>query len=157
MEYFQIADMFGRRRRPRLSLYLREGQDFVEGQIHRRQLILGIEDQGRALAKFPSIRFKSVPNMALHSIDGDEGFGLPLHPSEPGTIIFAGGADHVIYPGTVVKIATFDQFARPTNWVRFGEGYQELYFDEYSLTVDLFADEMAVTKDTKSVPRREIH
>lgn len=159
MEYFQIADMFGKRHRPELHLCLEEGQFRLEGQIYERELTLGIENRGRAVARFPSVRFQRVPGINVNSygIDGNMRFGLPLQPTEPELVVFGGGADHVIYPGTVLKIAKLDQRAKASSWARVGDGRLEYYFEEYTLTVELSADEIPVTKDSKTIPKLEIH
>jgi hypothetical protein len=158
MEYFQIADMFGKRHRPQLHLCLKEGRWCPAGEIYERELTLGIENRGRAIARFPSVRFQRVPgiNLNAYGIDGNMRFGLPLQPTEPELVVFGGGADHVIYPGTVLKIAKLDQRAKASGWVRASDGRQAFYFEEYTLTAELSADEMPVTKDSKTIPKMEI-
>ena len=158
MEYFQIADMFGKRHRPQLFLYLEEGTFRPEGQVYERELILGMENRGRAVAKFPSIRFKRVDGINVNpwGIDGNRNFGLPLRPTEPELIVFGGGADHVIYPGTVLKIAKLDQRAKAGDWIRVGNGRRECYFEEYTLTAEISADEVPSTTDLKTIRRLEI-
>jgi hypothetical protein len=84
MEYFQIADMFGKRHRPRLSLYLEEGRFRLDGRIYEREITIGIENSGRAVARFPSVRFRRAGiNVNLFGIDGNGGSGLPQRPTEP--------------------------------------------------------------------------
>jgi hypothetical protein len=77
--------MFGKRHRPRLHLYLEEGRFRLEGQIYERELTLGIENRGRAVARFPSVRFKRLAGINVNQwgIDGNMGFGLPVRPTEP--------------------------------------------------------------------------
>ena len=70
--------------------------------------------------------------------------------------MFGGGADRVIYPGTVLKIAKLDQRAKTTGWAQVGDNRQEFYFEEYTFTVELSADEVPVTTDAKKLPRLEI-
>jgi hypothetical protein len=159
MEYFQIADMFGKRHRPQLSLFLEVGRFRLDGQIYEREFTIGIENSGRAVARFPSLRFSRVSgiNLNQYGIDGNGRFGLPMQPTEPEIVVFGGGADHIIYPGSVLKIAKLYQQAKPTGWVRAGEGLQEWIFEDYTFTVELSADEVPLTRDSKSVPRLEIH
>jgi hypothetical protein len=158
MEYFQIADMFGKRHRPKLSLFLEEGRYRLDGQIYEREFTIGVENSGRAVARFPSVRFNRVPGINLnhYGIDGNGGFGLPMQPTEPEIVVFGGGADRVIYPGTVLKIAKLDQRAKASGWVRVGASRQEFYFEECTFTVELSADEVPVTRDAKKLPRLEI-
>ena len=110
------------------------------------------------MARFPSVRFNRVPgiNLNRYGIDGNGGFGLPMEPTEPEIIVFGGGADRVIYPGTVLKIAKLDQRAKASGFWRFGDGRQEFYFEEYTFTVELSADEIPVTRDARKLPRLDI-
>ena len=50
--------MFGKRHRPLLCLYLRKESSSLEGQIYERKLTVGIKNSGRAVARFPNLRFK---------------------------------------------------------------------------------------------------
>ena len=150
MEYFQIESMFGKRHRPRLSLFLKEGRFRQEGSTYERERTLGIENRGRAVARFPSIRFKRDGiNVSPYGIDGNFGFGLPQRPTEPELVVFGGGADHVIYPGTVLKIVKLDQRAKTSD-------PQTFYFDEYTLTAEMSADEVPSTTESKTIPRKDI-
>ena len=156
MEYFQIADMFGRRRRPILALYLEE--DNVESRQGRpvRILTVGIENMGRALAKYPSIRFNSAGvGIDPFGIDGNHGFGLPQRPSEPGWAVFGGGADHVIYPGTVLKITKLEQYVG--RWLKNTAGVLEaVHFNQLDFTGHLAADEYPSTEQAKTIPAKEV-
>src|ERR1017187_9602732 len=158
MEYFQIADMFGKRHRPILSLYLEEGRFRLDGQVYERELTIGVENRGRAVARYPSVRFKRGGNININSygIDGNGGFGLPRRPTEPEFFVFGGGADHVIYPGTVLKIAKLDQRASASNWVPTRGGRQTFYFEEYTLAAEISADEVPITIDSITIPRKDI-
>ena len=41
-------------------------------------------------------------------------------------------------------------------WARVGDSRKEFYFEEYTFTVELSADEVPVTRDAKKLPRLEI-
>jgi hypothetical protein len=62
----------------------------------------------------------------------------------------------VIYPETAHKIAKLDQRAKGSNWTPAGGGRKEFYFDEYTLTAEISADEVPGTMDSKTIPRMEI-
>ena len=94
--------------------------------------------------------------MDPYGIDGNRGFGLPQQPTEPELIVFGGGADHVIYPGTLLKIAKLEQRASASNWNPTRGGRQTFYFEEYTLTAEISADEMPSTVDSKAVRRKDI-
>lgn len=153
MEYFQIADMFGKRHRPELHLWLEDGPPERWNESWRREFTLGIENRGRAVAKFPIIRFKGQGIIVSNDgIDGNGRFGLPRRPTEPGWVVFGGGADDVNHPGTLLKIAVLVQRANATGWVDVGSGHQEVAFEEYILTAELSADEMSIITESKTVP-----
>ena len=131
MEYFQIADMFGKRHRPILSLFLEEGECRRNGQTYEREFVIGVENSGRAVAKFPSLRFDRVAgiNVNHYGIDGNGGFGLPRQPTEPEIVVFGGTLDGVVYPGTVLKLATLDQRAKASECTQSGSSRQRFYLD----------------------------
>ncbi len=69
MEYFQLADMFGRRQRPVLSLWAVVGRVRVEpnAAYWEREFFVGIMNSGRGIAKFPSLRYPVVPGINFAS------------------------------------------------------------------------------------------
>jgi hypothetical protein len=87
-------------------------------------------------------------NVDPFGIDGNYGFGLPRVPTEPTWLVFGGGADHVIYPGTILKIAKLGQRERRQNGER--------VFLEYPITVELAADDIPSTADSRVLPERKI-
>jgi len=101
MEYFQIEDMFGRRPHPRLSLILREeGISVRQDRIPYRFFLLGLKNEGRGIARFPSIRFLKALGLrpASSGLDDSGGNALPERPSTFEWTVFQGGIDSVIYP-----------------------------------------------------------
>jgi hypothetical protein len=158
MEYFQIADMFGKRRRPQLALYLEVGGYQLKNHLYERELTIGIENSGRAVAKYPSLRFQRIPgfNLNRYGIDGNSNFGLPLLPTEPEVIVFGGGADHVIYPRTTLKIAKLDLRAKGTDWNPTRGGRQSFYFEEHTFTAEISADGVPSRTESKPIPRFDI-
>jgi hypothetical protein len=157
MEYFQIADMFGKRRRPSLKLYLEPGGIEMRSGRPVRLLILGIENRGRAVARFPSIQFRRSNGLGVdgYGIDGNRGFGLPERPSDPEWILFGGGADHVVHPGSLLKIARLEQYPRPMPGHPPQGGRPLLYFEEITLDVLLAGKEFPTTADSRKIPSQE--
>jgi hypothetical protein len=158
MEYFQIEAMFGKRLRPVLALHLEFGTFRLDGQIYEREFTIGIENRGRGIARFPSIRFQSIPgiNLDFYGIDGNRGFGLPRRPTEPEVLVFGGGADDVIYPGTVLKVAKLTQRARGKDWKPTQGGRQQFYLEEYTFTAEVAADGVQGIEQSRTLPRLEI-
>jgi hypothetical protein len=158
MEYFQIADMFGKRHRPQLSLHLEIGRMRLDGQLYEREFVVGIENKGRAVARFPRLSFARVPGININTwgIDGNRGTGLPQQPTEPELIVFGGGADHVIHPGTVLKVAKLDHRAKASEWNPSLGGRKKFYFEEFTFTAEISADEVPSVVASKTVPREEI-
>jgi hypothetical protein len=90
MEYFQLEDMFGKRHRPTLALHLEEGRFRREGNIYERELTIGIGNQGRAVARFPSIRFEnngvSVNYSGIDGVAGSVCHGDPQSPNSSSSV-----------------------------------------------------------------------
>jgi len=55
LEHFDIADMFGKRQRPELSLALRAKVVKSHGDEHRYELFATLENRGRAMARFVKV------------------------------------------------------------------------------------------------------
>lgn len=114
MEYFQIADMFGKRLQPRLELKLKvdDKLDKIPYEPYRYQVVsLGLSNIGRGIAKFPSVRFSHANGFIVSrgGIDGNGSHGLPLRPSERGWVVFRGGVDDVIYPDSTLPVTTVER------------------------------------------------
>jgi len=112
MEYFQIEERFGRRPPPKLELYFEPvgvAMQTLDLRKPARYFVLGLRNDGRSLAKFPSVRYRRASGLicditATSGIDGCGNFGLPLRPSEPEWVVFRGGIDDVIYPQELRRI-----------------------------------------------------
>ncbi len=159
MEYFQIADMFGKRQRPKLSLYLEDletcrPQPVGNPGFYEREFVIGIENTGRAIARFPAIRFKRVPgvNPTSYGIDGNGRTGLPQLPTEPDFMVFGGGAEYVVYPGTVLKVVKLTHRSKGSGFFNVSTGRKELFFEELKFTAELAADGFPSTSDSKTLP-----
>ena len=143
MEYFQISDMFGKRPQPKLELCLEATGKigpFVADPSPHRYLWMGLSNAGRGIAKFPGVRFKRVSGGLIlfpYGIDGNGNHGLPLRPSDNEWVIFRGGVDDVIYPGTTLKITQLLQrYSRGDP--RKGIGY----FDSLSFAAEISCEGM---------------
>jgi hypothetical protein len=112
MEHFDLADMFGRRPHAvlRLSLALTTGAVFSgNGRSTEVQAIIGIENIGRAAARFPFLKVKITPpyKLSQYELDGNGRSGLRKlirSSRDSAWRYYAGGADEIVHPGTTFDV-----------------------------------------------------
>ena len=108
MEHYEIADMFGRRKKPKLELYTKVKTGSVcGGNKFECKIIIGIKNSGRALAKYPYLSLEVGGAYRIHAQGfGNYQHGLPriLH-SETSKYIFAGDSNSVIHVNTELEIS----------------------------------------------------
>jgi hypothetical protein len=101
MEHFDIADMFGRRARPRLELTARS-------RSNGNEIIFGLKNIGRAVARAPYLAISCPPpfRRSLYGIDGNRNEGVKMlvsdNPGPPWR--YPASADYVIHPGVTLDI-----------------------------------------------------
>ena len=114
MEHFDLADMFGKRRRPDLRFGWRFGHFVTMGSGNRHfSIILGLENIGRGIARYPLFGIRSLSGAVLSElgVDGNRNQGLPkLRSDRSSEITFAGGINDVIHPGTTKGITALGDF-----------------------------------------------
>lgn len=145
MEYFQLADMFGRRNRPVLSLWHQIGSTRMEqgAAFYEREFLIGIRNSGRSIARFPSLRFETPPgiNLAACGLSGNGDWGLPLRPTSEGRwVVFGGGADDVVYPGAQLTVARITHRSQMSGWTRIGTNTPGQLFKEVQFNVEIAAE-----------------
>lgn len=98
MEHFDIADMFGRRRRPTLE---------VTASVKRANIIIGIRNDGRASARAPylAINCDGPFQRSMFGLDGNYTEGLPLLRGHEQPWRYGGGGEIVIHPGMQHDVA----------------------------------------------------
>lgn len=147
MEYFQIADMFGRRQRPILDLHIEE--KIIEEPSLFRRFDLGIKNSGRAIAKYPGLRFRQ-PRDGTTIAGYRSNFGLKLRfTDDPDWIVCGGGVDDVIYPGATIKILTLTQ---PSQEETFPMPRHVL--PKWSISVELSAEDIETKTIEKTFPEK---
>jgi hypothetical protein len=137
MRHFQIVDMFGKRRRPRLELIPRivGGSTSSSGNTitsYHGKVILCIQNSGLGIAKFPylSLRLPSSHRLAQYGIDGNGHEGLPrLAEAGTGMVRFGSGLELVIHPKTQLSVTAIDIEYHP------GTDIQDFHL-EYELTAE---------------------
>jgi hypothetical protein len=109
---------------------------------YEREFLIGIQNSGRAIARFPSLRFQTMPgiNLAPYGLNGNGAWGLPQRPTAEGWVIFGGGADDVIYPGTHLTIAKMTRRSQMSGWVKAGTHTATQIFKEVRFDVEVAAD-----------------
>lgn len=97
MEHYDVADMFGRRRKPNLSIIYRVAGIRADASIH-----LGLRNNGRASAKAPFLTFRvDRPfTRSIYGLDGNGFEGLNWHKYSDTRYewAFGGGTEYAIHP-----------------------------------------------------------
>jgi len=101
MEHYEIADAFGRRHLPRLTLVaLAKTSHPSAGKAHI-DLTICFRNMGRGIAKYPRVKFERLSgspfSFAYYELDGNGRSGLPLIVIDSQKV-YQGGADHVVHP-----------------------------------------------------------
>jgi hypothetical protein len=132
MEHFDIADMFGRRRRPNLVL------DYIEKG--RTRIVIRIRNDGRgtAIAPYLWVKFPPGHGMNPYGSDGNLNWNLPPVRSR-GPTAFAGTTEDVIHPGTAIEVFVFQRnddkdFVGPQE-IQYGVAAMELPLREDKLVI----------------------
>jgi len=104
MEHFDVQDMFGRRKQPKLELSIR-----ITGTGSQTVIYLGIQNNGRGTARAPYLAF-TIPAPFQHNmygLDGNMHEGLPrlLGKGAGGFIRYGGGTSTVIHPESTLEVA----------------------------------------------------
>ncbi|MCJ7708839.1 MAG: ATP-binding protein [Anaerolineales bacterium] len=104
MEHFDLEDMFGRRKKPKLSLFAK-----VHGVGPRTSITIGIQNEGRGSAVAPYLAFNAPPPFQLFfwGVDGNRNEGLPRLHSRGGPLPhrYGGNTSFVIHPSTEIEVA----------------------------------------------------
>lgn len=115
MEHYDIADMFGRRRTPKLVIFYR-----VVGFGQQAEVRLGLRNEGRATARAPFFAFETEGSLlrSRYGLDGNGTEGLPcLKAANSGLQwTYGGGMDFALHPAMEHEVACLSLGipARPT-------------------------------------------
>lgn len=147
MEHFELAEMFGRRRRPQLQIYwnlkLGSWTGATPNRIFNASFIVGLKNVGRGIARYPALLLTGVKKH-LYGLDGNGNLGLPNRiRSDHKKLLFGGGADDVIYPDSVVEISVLDPIENISE--------SSPAFTARTLEYELYADEMPPVRGVLTV------
>lgn len=105
MEHFDVADMFGRRRRPKLAVTTR-----IAGIGDGAKIVLGLRNDGRSSARAAYLAFDApLPfRRDEYGLDGNRNEGMRRLPFTGQDLPFRYGEDasFVIHPGIVHEVAS---------------------------------------------------
>jgi len=154
MEHFDIEDMFGRRKKPKLSLCVdiksAGGSSGPEGKKYDCHVWLGIKNSGRGIAKYAALAievkkpYHLVGDIKYHT-GKDYGFQKLEKPSSKKTV-YSLGANIVIHPKSSLLIALVA--------FRIGERQQEI--KDVVIDAEIMAEDIRTVEEKKVVSGKEI-
>lgn len=153
MEHFDIEDMFGRRKKPNLSLCKDiKGEGRISGPSGKRyycNIFIGVKNTGRGIAKYVAIAAKvNKPYKFeewLHHTDREMEFQR-LYSSESDKIMYSLGGNVVVHPGSSISILL----------VPFKIGKQEKTIKNVVVDAEIMAEDMRKVKDRIVIKGSEI-
>jgi hypothetical protein len=150
MEAYMVADRLGRRPQPHLELACRLQAGSYTGTHDKVHVVLSLRNVGRGVALYPALAIGKTERweVAQYGLDGNGRTGLPRRTTtgEAGSraVVFAGGADIAIHPGTEFEVT------RLTAEVpRLNDSWPDLVL-EYGLYCDGFSFEGTTVVDPRA-------
>ncbi len=144
MEHFDVADMFGRRRRPILALITR-----VEGFGSSVKIILCLRNDGRGSARAPYLAFDAPSPFRRDEfgLDGNRNEGMRRLPFTGQNLPFRYGENtsFVIHPGMVHEVAS----------ISLGFNPQALPNQDVYINYTICAEDIPMTTGVIVVPIKE--
>lgn len=105
MEHYDIADMFGRRRKPKLTVFYR-----IVGVGQQAEVHLGLRNDGRATARAPFFAFETEGALlrSRYGLDGNGNEGLQWLRAANSDLQWAygGGMDFALHPAMAHEVAS---------------------------------------------------
>jgi hypothetical protein len=124
MEHFDVADMFGRRRKPVLALDLRK-------ESGGANVMVSVKNVGRGIAKAPYLALRLPPGFrgSGYGFDGNGRFGL-RHMGETDRICrFGASAGEVIHPGQILPVTQLQATVMRTDGAAIINGPQTFKYE----------------------------
>jgi hypothetical protein len=154
MEHFEIADMFGRRRRPKLSLslHLRAGGEMAKGSgmvEHHGKIMLVVTNEGRAAAKnlYVDVHVTRPYGIGEWGVDGNRNEGLPrIVPFSRTDVRYGGTSERVLHPGVSLELASISVFT----------ANMPGHLPDLLVKAHVAADDLALEAQTLTLPWSEI-
>lgn len=151
MEHFEVADMFGRRKRPELKITFRKIQD-----DRRIGVVFGIENIGRGSAKSPMISVKPPEpfQRAQFGLDGNGAIGLPFLKTQRANGYLSYGADTSYIIHTSMRLEV-DKLVISQDAFKTGR-YDQVEISYRLSTEDIATVEGAVVVDLANLDDQEV-
>jgi hypothetical protein len=140
MEHFDVADMFGRRRKPALTLVL-------ERERAGKWVVVLVQNVGRGIAKAPYLALTLPPNFnaSNYGFDGNGRFGLrPLGDRER-RWFFGGDASTVIHVGQTLGVTRLEARVQRPDGTPIISGPQTFRYELAAEDMELTAGEAVVS------------
>lgn len=145
MEHFDIADMFAKRRKPKLVVVSR-----VQGSSRDAEIIISLRNDGRASANAPYLAFGcSGPFFRrFYGLDGNGNDGLPfLRVSNAGyPWCFGGGMHFAIHPGMTQDVTL----------LHLGHSPKALPSEDVKINYAVACEDQPLTKGTLVIPLHQV-
>ncbi len=146
MEHFDIEDMFGKRKKPKLYLSIK---------IPNRNdpiFFICINNTGRGSAKAPYLAFE-IPHpwkLSPYGLDGNGSLGpLPLLKSWIGRLVhFGANANAVIHPDTELEVAVL--------YLGLGKTLKDLPTKDLVINYEVAAEDMKTKRDKLIIKMKEL-
>jgi hypothetical protein len=135
LEHFDVADMFGRRRRPKLVLTLQK-----EG--HGQSVLVSVKNEGRGVAKAPYLALDLPAGFRAsgYGFDGNGRFGLRSIGQHGNRCLFGGDAGTVIHVGLDLPVTRLDTTVQTADGRPVLNGVQQFPYQLAAEDIDLIAD-----------------
>jgi len=161
MEHFDLEDMFGRRPRPKLDLYVHvrrgRGTDGPGGRTSECRVMIGILNTGRRFASAPYLIMRVNPEYQNNVFGGrgpatDTLNNIPrlytAAPLEPGEFRFGGGPHVIIHPDVPLEVAGVEKVIH--------EGQRALEPPDLRIEFRIWAMDARPVAGVKTVPGKDI-
>lgn len=132
MAHFDVADMFGRRRRPVLAVLFALESNGASVRVSIRN-----DGRGPALAPYLSLRLPNNFRVSRHGVDGSGSFGLPTLGTGPLRARFGGRADFVIHPGQTLDVAITESTTTAISGAPVPKGRQKFGYEVAAIDAPL--------------------
>lgn len=153
MEHFDIEDMFGRRKKPKLSLFTIKRNVRVEstdssGKMLESVTLFGLKNTGRGIAKYIHLNLK-VNHPYLISPWGlnKAGIGLNSIRGPHGQFVrYFGDSNLVIHPNSYIEITAITR--------KFREG--TIFIEDLTIDAEIRAEDMSVVQEKTTISGKDL-